>query len=66
VIIWSFLLKVWITFWCLVCFIIKSFIFMHEGLCWELTMLGLILETFDFRHRIVAAIELHVWLSCNY
>jgi hypothetical protein len=33
VIIWSFLVRFWVSLWCFVYFIITSFIFMHEGLC---------------------------------
>jgi len=66
VIIWSFLERFWVSFWCFLHFIIPSFIFMHEGLCWEFTMLGLIIETFIFGKGIVAAIGLRVWLSCNW
>lgn len=32
-------------FWCFDYFIITSFKFMHEGMCREITMLGLIVET---------------------
>jgi len=39
---------------------------MHEGLCWELTMLELIVETFIFGKGIVVAIELREWLLCNW
>jgi len=33
VIIWSFLVRFGVSFWCFVDFIITSFIFMHEGVC---------------------------------
>jgi len=66
VIIWSFLVTFQVSFWCLVYFIITSFIFMHEGLCWEFTMWGLIVETFVLGKGIVVAIWLHAWLSCNW
>jgi len=66
VIIWSFLVRFWVSFcWC-VYFIITSFIFIHKGLCWEFTMLGLIIEKFVFGKGIVAAIGLGVWLWCNW
>jgi len=39
---------------------------MHEGLCWEFTMLGSIVETIIFGTGIVAVIGLHVWQSCNW
>jgi len=38
---------------------------MHEGLCLELKMLGLIVEMCIFGNGIVAAIGLRVWLSCD-
>jgi len=47
-------------------FFITSFIFMHEGLCWEFTILEIIVEMFIFGKGIVAAIELHVCLLCNW
>jgi len=43
-------------FWCFLYLIITSFIFMHEGLVWVFTMLGLIVETLIFGSGIVAAI----------
>jgi len=55
-----------VSFWCFVYFIITSFIFMHEGLCSEFTMLGLIVEKFIFGNGRVAVIGLRVWLSCNW
>jgi len=66
VIIWSFLVRFCVSFWCFVYFIITSFIFMHEGLCSEFTMTGLIVEMFIFGNGILAVIGLHVWLSCNW
>jgi len=39
---------------------------MHEGLCLEFTILGLIGETFIIGKGIVVAIGLCVWLSCNW
>ena len=39
---------------------------MDEGLCCELTMLGLIVETFVSGKGIVPVIGLRVWLSCNW
>jgi hypothetical protein len=66
VIIWNFLVRFWVSIWCFVYFIITSFIFMHEGLCSEFMMLGLIIETFIFGNGIGAAIGLHVWLSYNW
>jgi len=66
VIIWSFLVMFWVTFWCFVYFIITSFIFMHEGLCWEFTMWGIMFEMFLFGKGIVAAIGVGLWLSCNW
>jgi len=59
------LVRFWVSFWCFVYFIITSFIYMHGGLCWEFTKLGLIVEMFLFWKGIVAVIRLHVWLSCN-
>jgi hypothetical protein len=32
VIIWRFLVRFWVSFWCFAYFIITSFIFMHKGL----------------------------------
>jgi len=46
VIIWSFLVRFWVSFWCVVYFIMKSVEFMHEGLCGEFMMFGLIVEMF--------------------
>jgi len=66
VIIWRFLVRFWVSVWCFVYFIITSFIFIHEGLCWEFMMVGLILETLAFGKGIVAAIGLLVWLSCTW
>jgi len=66
VIICSFLVRFWVSVRCFVYYIITSFIFTHQGLCWEFTRLGLIIETFIFGNSIVAAIGLHVWLSCNW
>jgi len=66
VIIWSLLMMLWVSFWCFVYFIITSFIFMHEGLCWQFTMLGLIVERFVSGKGIVTMIRLCVWVSCNW
>jgi len=66
VIIHSFLVRFWISFWCFVYFIITSFICMHKGLCWEFTILGLIFEVFGFGKGIVAMTGLHVQQSCNW
>jgi len=66
VIIWSWLEWFGVSFWRFVYFIITSVIFMLEGLCGEFTMLGLISEKLVFWKSIVAAIELGVWLSCNW
>jgi len=62
VILWSLLERFWISFWCFISSIIASVIFMHEGLCWEFTMLGLIVEMHGFGKHIVAVIGLGVWL----
>ena len=64
VIIWSFLVIFWVSFWCCVYFIITSFIFKHEGLSWKFTMFGLIVEMFVFENGIVAANGLYTYLSC--
>jgi len=66
VIIWSYLVRLWVSLWCFVYFIITFFIFILEGLCWEFTMLGLIIETFVFGKGIVAATVLWIWLSFNW
>jgi len=66
VMIWCLLVRFWVSFWCFGYLIITSFIFIHEGLCWEFRMLGLIFGTVIFGKGIVAAIGLRVWLSCNW
>jgi hypothetical protein len=45
VIIWRLFVTCWISFWCFLYVIITWFIFKHEGLCWEFTVLGIIIET---------------------
>jgi len=63
VIIWSCLVRFWVSVWCFVYFIITAFLFMYEGLCEEITMMELIVEIFVFGNGIVAAIGHHIWLS---
>jgi len=58
--------RFWVSFWCFVYFIITLVIFMHEGLCREFMMLGLIIQKGVFGQGIVAVEWLHVWLSCNW
>jgi len=41
VIIWSFLVRFLVSFGCFVYFIITSFIFIHEGLCWVIQDVGI-------------------------
>jgi len=65
VIIWSFFVTSWVSFRCFVDFIITSFRFRHEGLCWVFTMLGLIVQIFISGKGMVAAIGLNVWLAFN-
>jgi len=36
---------------------------MNKGLCWDFTMLGLIVEAFVVVKGMVAVIGVHVWLS---
>jgi len=66
VMIWSFSVRFWVSFWCFVDFIITSFIFMHEGLCWELMMLRSIFTMCNFGNGIVAPRGLRVWRICNW
>jgi hypothetical protein len=56
VIIWSFLVRFWVSLWCFVNFIITSFKFMHEGQCSGFHMLGQILKRFIFGKGIVAVL----------
>jgi len=52
-----------VTFRCFVHFVITLDMIMHQGLHSEFMMSGCIVETVDCGKGLVAAIELHVWLS---
>ena len=65
VISWSFLERFWDSFWCFVYFDITLAIVMHEGLCSEFAILGLMVELLVVEKGPVAAIELLVWLVSN-
>jgi len=62
VLVWSFLVRFWVSFWCFVYFIITLVIYIHDGLWWKFRMLGFVIETLLFGNGIVAAIRPHVWL----
>jgi hypothetical protein len=66
VIIWSFLVRYLVTFWCFVYFMITSCILLHKGLSLKFIMLQLIVKTFIYGNGIVADIGLHEWLSSNW
>jgi hypothetical protein len=65
VIICSFLVRFWVSFWYFVYFMSTSFIFTHAELYWEFTMLGLIIETFISGNGRAAAIGLHESVTSN-
>ena len=59
----EFLVRFWVAFRCFVYLINTSVIFMHEGMCRVLLMLGLIVVTFVSEKRIMAVIGLRVVLA---
>ena len=61
VIIWSFLVTFWVSFWHFPYLIIRSVIFMHEGMSSEFMMLELNIEISFSGEGLVAAIGLGLW-----